>query len=803
VEGETLQEQIARGPIPVDEALKIALQICEGLEAAHEKGIIHRDLKPANIKITPEGMVKILDFGLAKALEGETAVSDLSRSPTLTQQVTQAGMILGTAAYMSPEQARGKPLDKRTDIWAFGCVFYEMLTGSKAFAIGDTPDETVSDILASVLAREPDWKELPRQLSCRLKELLMRCLSKELTNRLHDIGDARLDIQDARSQKAGPSDSTPDITTVRRRTHRLVAAVCCLVVLIPVSFWAGRLTESAEKVENLSEHFTRIVTIDLSDSAPLALDGRSSLGIDSPQIAISPNGKMLVYVGSEAEGETQLFARDLQTLGVRPIEGTLGAIHPFFSPDGQSIGFLTKEKVKVVGFKGGAPRPLCNVVLPVAATWTNQNLIYIGSDDGRLWRVSSEGGDIEEALSSPNDIRYGKVLPDGNHVLASQGSGSTSGDYANLCTISLSDGKLRTLLKNGYDPRFVAPDLIVFGRGGDLFAVGFDADRLETAGQPWRVASGVRMDPIFRTIQMAVSDNGILAYVPGRDSSRGQLAWIDRSGQSDFLPFPEDAYGQVALSIDGRIAVHKLDVRDYIQVITDWRLGKSFRLEGPTSYGWPIWSHHGDKLAFAGPGDSGKWTVLVKTVDLVGEPQLLSESEEPIWVVAWGPSDERILAQDWPVSRRYYLPDSDSSPMPRGFVPSGESEAFLDVDRSGRWLAIHNGTGIQVRSMDGKLEYTVSPASGTEPIWGDECEELFYRSGNRFYSSKVKFEPDFQWEEPELIWEVDDFIDTNGQSFEVTPDGQKLLVVKRSRKLPRDKVHLIQHWLDPKATSGE
>lgn len=269
---------------------------------------------------------------------------------------------------------------------------------------------------------------------------------------------------------------------------------------------------------------------------------------------------------------------------------------------------------------------------------------------------------------------------------------------------------------------------------------------------------------------------------------------IDRHGQEQFLPFPEDTYGQVDISIDGRIAVHKLDVQDYIQIISEPKAGKSFRLEGAESFGWPRWSHKGDKIAFLGRGNSGRQSVLVKTIDLVEDPQSITdESTLDFDFSAWGPSDKGIFIHEWPSGRAYYLPDTDSSPMPKGFVTK-EPEPFVDLDPTGKWIAAHNGNVVRVRSIDGRTEHTVSPGFATEPRWCKQCDELFYRNGNRFYSLRVRFKPEFQWEEPELIWEVDNFIDTAGQSFEVTPEGQFLLVIKREKEFPRNKVHVIQAW---------
>ena len=366
VEGKTLQEQIARGPIPVDEALKIALQICEGLEAAHEKGIIHRDLKPANIKITPEGAVKILDFGLAKALEGETPGADLSHSPTLTQQSPRAGVILGTAAYMSPEQARGKPVDRRTDIWAFGCVLYEMVTGKKAFG-GDAAGETVSDVLASVLKEEPDLDALPGELTEAVRRLLKRCLDKDPKRRLRDVGDATFELMGVDVDAIGDS-NRPDSWS--KSFYGIAGVIAALIMGISFGIWiGGRGNPSETAIQEQSLKSVSRMQIGLPDT-PLDLRSTRSTGF-----ALSPAGDKLVFVG-RSSSTTQLYLRDIDSYTITPIPGSQGATYVFFSPDRRNIGFLTGDQVKRVSLEGEDPLTLCDARNTSVAFWTDEDEIY-------------------------------------------------------------------------------------------------------------------------------------------------------------------------------------------------------------------------------------------------------------------------------------------------------------------------------------------------------------------------------------------------------------------------------------------
>ena len=337
VPGETLAERVARGPLPVEEALEVCRQIAEGVEAAHEKGVIHRDLKPANVKVTPEGKVKILDFGLAKAFEAESPVTDISQSPTLTEEMTRAGVILGTAAYMSPEQAKGKPVDKRADIFAFGCVLYELLTGKRAFG-----GETVTDTLASILARDPEWEALPEGTPWRIQDLLRRCLTKDPHDRLHEVADVRIEVKLALSEPTTVSPTgmgTTVQTPLWRKAIPWTLTLFMGVVAVSLAYW--NVTEPT--ISPTSGSLTK-VTINLSADAPLAND----TGID---LAISPDGRRIVYqaqLGSNA----QLYLRQLDDVTVTPITGTEGAGKAFFSPDGQSVAFSSGGQLKRVPIIG-------------------------------------------------------------------------------------------------------------------------------------------------------------------------------------------------------------------------------------------------------------------------------------------------------------------------------------------------------------------------------------------------------------------------------------------------------------------
>ncbi|MGA2263257.1 MAG: protein kinase, partial [Acidobacteriota bacterium] len=404
VEGETLAQRIAKGPLPVDETLDVCRQIAEGLEAAHEKGIIHRDLKPANVKITPEGKVKVLDFGLAKAFHGETAAADASHSPTLTDQMTRPGVILGTAAYMSPEQARGKPVDKRADIWAFGCILYECLTGKRAFE-----GETVTETLAAILKAEPDWHALPVEASENLRAVLRRCLQKDASHRLRDIGDARIEIGDSIAQLAEA------VSVLRRYPFRWILACAAVVLLVGILIGVALMRYSQPATS--SPVLRSVIKVEPGHW----LDGlRRSREAQSPSrtaMAISGDGRFAVYSAIEEnpgpQAKPQLYLRRMDQAEAKPITGTEGGINPFLSPDNHWVGFWADGKLKKVPVDGGVPATLCDAAFIFGASWGPDNsIVFARGVAAGLSRVLADGGKLE-SLTTPDPKReeYGHRLP--------------------------------------------------------------------------------------------------------------------------------------------------------------------------------------------------------------------------------------------------------------------------------------------------------------------------------------------------------------------------------------------------------
>ena len=455
VEGPTLADRIAQGPIPVDEALPIAKQIAEALEAAHEQGIIHRDLKPANVKVKDDGTVKVLDFGLAKALD-TTLEGDPSQSPTLTAAATQMGVIMGTAAYMSPEQARGKPVDRRADVWAFGAVLYEMLTGARPFAGDD-----VSETLARVIDREPNWAALPDNLPPGLSNFLRHCLQKNPKKRIRDIGDVSLAMEGAFEALPGVSASDLAATTPRSWRQSIVWTVLTLAVagIVGLAVWV---------VMQPTSLLPRRLVINLPSAAEPA---------QAPVVALSPDGRTLVYSASR-DGVPQLYLRPMNELTATPLAGTEGGVSPFFSPDSEWIGFFTETELKKVSIGGGTPLPVADVRRGLTGTWGTDDRIVIGIAGGTgLFEVAAAGGapQVLTTLDADTELDHDwpRILPGGEWLLFTIRQTGRSFDDGRIVVESLQTGERHVLIEGGTHARYVPTGHLVYARSGDLLAAPF------------------------------------------------------------------------------------------------------------------------------------------------------------------------------------------------------------------------------------------------------------------------------------------------------------------------------------------
>jgi len=771
VPGETLAERIARGPLRIDECLGIFRQIAEGLEAAHEKGIVHRDLKPANVIVTSEGRVKVLDFGLAKAVAEEAPSSDLSKSPTLTREGTEQGVILGTASYMSPEQARGKTLDRRTDIWSFGCVFYEALTGRKAFS-----GETVSDILAAILEKEPDWTALPARTPVKIRDLLLRCLQKDPHRRLRDIGDARIEIDE------------PSASPVTAPRHRYLPWTVAALVS-GIAIWS-LLRPAAEPERPVS----RLI---------LNLPPEQGLShVNDPAVAVSPDGRRVVYVGGSGTNR-KLYVRPIDQLESRPIPGTEDAVTAFFSPDGEWVGFyaMASVKLKKVRLDGGLPITLCDAQNPWGASWgTDDTILFAPGDASGLSRVSASGGaqsvvTTPDATQGETSHRWPEILPDGKSALFTILTGP-SVDGARIGLLSLETGEYRVLVDGGSFARYVPTGHLVYGSERVLLAAAFDLERLELTGSPVPILEGVWTNLTFGTAHFALSREGTLAYVASVAEERA-LVWVDRAGAVRPLTKEHRPYANPRLSPDGqRLAVK---IEDHIWIYDMARDALTRMTFGPNQEYRAIWTPNGTRLTFRRDDPP---SIFWQPADGSGESERLTKSENMQLPDSWSPDGKTLVySEQGPNGFDIGLLTLDSEPSSRLFLQTVFNEAGGVFSPDGRFLAyVSDESGryeVYVRPFSGSGgKWLISNAGGVQPLWARNGHEILYRNGDKMMAVAVDTEPEFHAGRPVLLFEGEFYnSDKPFHFYDITPDGQHFIMLQEVESWPTQ-IHVVLNWFE-------
>ena len=794
VDGEGLDRRIARGPIPVDEALRIAKQIAEALEAAHEKGIIHRDLKPANIALTNDGNVKVLDFGLAKVTEAAGGTSiDLADSPTMTSpaMMTGMGMILGTAAYMSPEQAKGRPAEKRSDVWAFGCVLYEMLTAKRAFE-----GEDVSDTLAFIITKEPYWDALPAGTPRPIRTLLRRCLEKDRKERLPDIAMARLEIKDALTAPAAEA----SLSGRRPRWSRALPWAVASLLLVA---------------------FGLLSFIRFRDALPVA-PAETRLDINTPpttnaeSLALAPDGRKMVFTGT-ADSQSRLWLRSLDSVSTSPLRGTEGAVYPFWSPDSRSIAFFADGKLKRMDLDSGSVKTLANSPTTRGGAWNRDDVILFSGGTQPLVRISAttDGQPVQVTRfeGQQSNHCFPQFLPDGRHFLYyAIGAADTNGVYVG----QLDGSKPRRLLDADAAAVYASSGHLLFVREGTLLAQRFDATRLEVTGTPFPVAQqvGVSPRPAQPVAAVSASAAGPIAYRTGSaGGGQRQFVWFDRSGRElGKVGEPDSAQSlDPSMSPDGRrIALwRRVDGNTDVWLLELARGVRSRFTVDASSDNYPIWSPDGSRIVFHSNRKTGVFDLYQKPASGAGSEELLLESPLPKTPLDWS-SDGRFLLYRISDPKTginlWALPlEGDRKPFPVGqtnfhtangqFSPDGKWVAYQS-DESGRFeihIQAFPGPG-------GKVQ--VSTGGGAQVRWRHDGKEVFYIAlDDRLMVVPLQFASNGQTVDPgapvplfttHIGGAVPDVY--NRPQYMVSPDGQRFLMNTIIGEPMTSPITVIQNW---------
>ncbi len=798
VAGEDLARRLRRGPLPLEEALQIARQIAEGLEAAHEQGIVHRDLKPANVQVRPDGTVKLLDFGIAKALEPPSATGeDAMNSPTVTGQRSSLGLIIGTAAYMAPEQAAGRAVDRRADIWAFGAVLYEMLTGSLAF-----PGDHATENIAAILGGEPRWDALPASTPARVRTLLRRCLTRDPKQRLQAIGDARIEIVDILAG-GGPTETAA-------RTPRSYALPIALgVVLVAAgalgsALWFGNGDPAAPETTRAS--------LVLPPGDVLAAPPFGS------QVALSPDGRTVVYAGMR-DGASHLYRRAIDQLKPVQLTGTLGAGNPFFSPDGAWLAFGSGGKLKKMRLDGtGEPIVICDAAMLGGAHWNAEDTIAFGTLRGGIQRVRASGGTPEPLTTlGAEDFRHSlpEFLPGGRHLLFHIDRGTTDV----VAAISLTDRKVTEILE-ATAARYSPGGYLVFTRPTGLWAIPFDPGSLRKTGEPVKLTEQPQTDSAGGVAHYAFGPGNMLVYLPQKSLPLERPVWAGPGKGTEPLPIEERAYSDISLAPDGeRLAYSTPGESDVSEIwVRDVRRRTSILVaaERGEASSVPTWSPDGKRIAFA------RWQVnrlnlFVAAADGTGRAERVLDRKALSVPQFWTPDGNGLVFMEVAIDRERLNADlkmlslKDGTDRPLLHTEHSELNAVLAPD--GRYVAYQsNDSGrweIYVRPFPDvdTARWTISPDDGEDPRWSSDGQWIFYRSSGKIVRVAVSAKGRFSAGPPQLVFDAR--LPVTGQapqayvfrrrSYDVAPDNSRVIVLQEDALAARDRapreIVVVTNWV--------
>jgi len=803
VEGPTLAERLNVGPLRLSEALGLARQMADALAAAHERGILHRDLKPANVKITPEGRVKLLDFGLAKVLQAEDSGAAASEEPTAAADTTGLGVAVGTAPYMSPEQARGEVVDRRTDVWAFGCVLYEMLSGRRAF-----PGPSRSEAIAAVLEHEPTWEALPAATPPSIRKLLQRSLEKDRGRRLHDMGDARLEIEEAQIELSSGASAAAAPAAPRRRTHWL---------------WAGGLMAAA--IGGLLVWLVlRALPSGPSTARRLTFAPPPGVKLMGPlfsfqHLAVSPRGDRVAFSGAvEGEGR-RLYLQSIDDIEAHAVSGTEGASNPFFSPDGRWLGFAQSGKLKKVLLEGGAPVTITDVPeegsLRGASWGPDGTIVFSPGPSAGLWRVMADGG-TPRAITTPAENegevshRWPQILPGGKDVIFAISSPSLIASDARIGILSLETGKWRVVVEGSGYARYSSTGYLVYARLGALLAVPFDPVRLAVVGSTVPVLDDVQMNIEGHFYaDFDISDSGALVYVPGfpRPVARS-LLWVDRQAHATPVTDLRLAYDHPRLSPDGRRLAAIVegepgswDLRVLDLARESWTLLTAAANSSP---GFAEWSPDGRWLAFVSAA-AGIQQLMKMPADGSASPERLSGSLSSGNLSAWSPDGRNLVLSTMNRGRWW---DIGIKPLdggePRWLLAGPGTECCAALSPDGRFMAyVSTESGayeVYVRPFLGAGEkHPISAGGGMEPRWSRDGRELFYRGGGdrpKLMAVAIETRGGFRAGKPRPLFD-DTFagrVAYNEADYDVAPDGRFLFVEQPKTAPAPTRLILIPGW---------